>query len=651
MNKNSILLLFFFILTGLYSCEEGEIDNKEIPVTSELKEFDFSKKTSYDLTMDKLAKGVSEALRNDEFRSIIRNSVEKGFTNDFDVPIAYFTEEHKLKSAAGLDVALFLEGIIYPERASKLKSTENVELFLDSLVKAYPDLMFSIPVNVEMIDEGVQPYVLYIPEAFQDVTYKSIQAINPRGEIELLSLEDEPNVPVLVIKRREGGLDVESNDDLSNYKSATATVNDDIELRVFTHDAGVKISWTKKSNILKYSLFRYNHIIQKGVDSESFEQVVVMTNNNPDFYIDEKTYSSMPKNVYYERYRMDVTYSDNTVVSYYAHPNEELANVKIGDVSSLGNKIIQVNWTQPNGGTYVGYNVYRASSVSSEGNSPNNVWDNGWLLCNSQILSPHLTSWTDYDSQKIPGKAYFYRVLPRTYSDEQNWDFQASSNIEAAKYINVAICSDRSDNAQLISTHIKTSDISDLEGWIYGKPEFKFAVFGYNSLDASFNPENAKRLGEFSINKEHRRKDYNSGVAINKTMLLNWSNDLNFEIIAVVGYEHDDDIGGWDAIALKLKTLAIDLIQKTVQTKTGVDISSLTDVLKSQRGDTYAGGAYIIRSGKENVTLKLDQGSGGKDQKQLPAGGVKLRISSSTNTNAWQKSWDNDIVQLGDDRY
>lgn len=652
INKIIVFTLFSILL---HSCVKSELDYK-IEGNTELKDFNFEKKTPYDLALEKLAFGINKGLKNDEFRSLIRTSVEEGFTHDYDVPVSHFKSKAMLKSAGGMDVSLFLESLIYPEKAKYFKSSGYIT-FLDSLAEAFPDLLFSIPVNVELIDEGVVPYVLFIPEEFEDVTYTSIRAINPNGEIEYLGLMKEPDFPVVVIKRMEGGNEIDEelerqNTNVIPKSSNTVLVHDDINFNAQTHNAGVKLSWTKCPDALEYKLYRYRHIVQLGTDTEGYEYITAFTNLNNNSFVDEKTYSTMPRNVYFERYKMEVTYADNYSAVYYTYPKEKLSDIKIGDIDSKGNKIIEVNWTiLDTTNVLVGLNVYRSSSVTSDGTNPNNVWDNGWLLCNPQILAPHLTSYKDYDAQKIPGKAYFYRVLPRSYSTEQNWNFQASSNAEAAKYVNLGICSDRSDNAQLIATHMKTRDISQLEGWIYGKPEFKFAVFGYNTLDSLYNAGNPKRLGEFSINKDYKRKSYNSGIAMNKVMLLKWSNDLNYEIIAVVGYEHDDNVGGLDAIAMKLKTLAIDLIQRTVQTKTGIDISGLSDVLKSQAGDTYAGGAYIIRSGKENVTLKLDQGSGGKNQKQLPAGGVMFRISSTTNTSAWSPTWDNDIVQLADDKY
>ena len=646
-----LLLGFFTISLSLTSCNKVEI---EPLVEDDLKDFNFNNKTSYDLTLEKLAFAMNKAIKNSEFKSIIKKSVCEGYTHDFDVPIASLKTKSMSKSTNGMDVGLFLERIINPNSEASFKKL-NHSTFLDSLCKAHPDLIISIPVNINMIDEGVEPYVLFIPEDFQDATYKSIRAINPKGEVEYLSLKEDPQFPVIVIRKMEGEIDIAEGQlnlgkNNSHKKSKATTAHEDINLVVQTHNAGVQIQWTKRNDVASYKLYRYKHTVQIGPDNESFEYISTFTNSSNNIYVDEKTYSSMPNNVYFERYKMEVTYNDNYVAIYYAYPNENLADVKVGDVASLGNKIIQVNWSKITNDVLVGYNVYRASSVSSDNSSSNNVWDNGWLLCNSQIISPHLTSWTDYDSQKIPGKAYFYRVLPRSYSSEQDWNFQAASNAEAAKYINLAICSDRSDNAQLIATHIKTKDISKLEGWIFGKPEFRFAVFGYNSLNSTFESIEPKRLYDFSLSGVDRKK-YNSGVAINKTMLLKWSNDLNMEIIAVVGYEHDDDWGGWDAIALNLKNLAIDLIQKTVQAKTGINIKSLTDVLKSQYGDTYAGGAYIIRSGKEVVTLKLDQGMGGPKQKQMPQGGVMLRISTATASGSWQSSWDNDIVQLADDKY
>lgn len=119
------------------------------------------------------------------------------------------------------------------------------------------------------------------------------------------------------------------------------------------------------------------------------------------------------------------------------------------------------------------------------------------------------------------------------------------------------------------------------------------------------------------------------------------------EIISVVGVEKDNDAGSWDAVAFTLKDIGVDLIQRIVKVKSGVDISTLTDKLKFRAGDRYAGGAYIIHSGKENVTLNLDQGKG--TDGQIARGGVQLRISNTTSSATWQSSWNSDIIQVQDD--
>lgn len=639
-----IIYCFTLMALMLTSCEKNEVTMSKNNILT----FDSQLKTQKDVQFEKLTIGLSNVTNENLFLKTLVNTIESAEDgNNEEILLSKFSQKTINENSESIKIGKYLAQRSKRNSNSgqfKIQS-ENIDYnnFIDSLIRIYPDLVISIPVNIEKISMGVKPYILYIPEDFKDCEYDSIQAINPSGKIEMLSLKEEPEFPVIVIKMQEK---VSGESLKSDIKQKTKSEYTDIILTTSTNDAGVNVLWQKDNDIQSYKLYRYKRTVLNGTDTEGFEYVRSFTNNDNSNYMDFVQYSTIPKNTYYSLYKMEVTYNNGYSNTFYSTSNDVLSNVRMDNVESLGNKIIKVDWTKISNDKLIGYNVYRTSSVTSEKNSSNNVWENGWVLCNNSILAPHLASFNDYDPNKITGKAYFYRVLPRTYTKEQDWSFIASNNQEAAKYVKVAICSDRSDNFQLMATHIKTRKISELESWILGRPEFEFAIYGYSNLDSTFTSKNPKKIGEFSLSGIKSSK-YDDGFAINRTMLLKWENDLNMEIISVVGVEKDNDAGSWDAVAFTLKDIGVDLIQRIVKVKTGVDISTLTDKLKFRAGDRYAGGAYIIHSGKENVTLNLDQGKG--TDGQIARGGVQLRISNTTSSAAWQSSWNSDIIQVQDD--
>ncbi|NCB67852.1 MAG: hypothetical protein EOM47_03285 [Bacteroidia bacterium] len=639
-----IIYIFTIIFFTLTSCEK----NVEVLHKNNILTFDSQYKSKKDVQFEKLTIGLANVTNDDQFLKILVNSIESPEDgNSEEILLSKFNQKTINENSEPIKIGKYLAKCLKNKSINnRLKTrSENIdyEHFIDSLITIYPNLVISIPVNIEKISMGIKPHILYIPEEFKDCEYDSIQAINPLGEIEMLSLKEEPKFPVIVIKMQEGVAGESLKNDI---KQKSKDENTDIVLTTTTNDAGVNITWIKDNEIQSYKLYRYRRTVLNGTDNENFEFIRSFTNNDNSNYLDFVQYSTIPKNTYYSLYKMEVTYNSGYSGIFYSTSNDILSNVRMDNVESLGNKIIKIDWTKISNDKLIGYNIYRTSSVTSEKNSSNNVWENGWVLCNNTILAPHLASYNDYDPNKITGKAYFYRVLPRTYSKEQDWNFIASNNQEAAKYVKVAICSDRSDNFQLMATHIKTRKISELESWILGRPEFDFAVYGYTSLDSTFTSKNPKKIGEFSL-RDIKSSKYDEGFVINKTMLLKWENDLNMEIISVVGVEKDNDAGSWDAVAFTLKDIGVELIQRVVKVKSGVDISILTDKLKFRAGDRYAGGAYIIHSGKENVTLNLDQGRG--TDGQLPRGGVQIRISNTTSNAVWQSSWNNDIIQVQDD--
>lgn len=509
---------------ALTSCERSEVNITKNNILT----FDSKLKTPKDIQIEKLTIGLSNVTNEDQFLKTLVNSIEiEEDGNNEEILLSKFNQkvisENSEPTKIGKYIAQRSKRNTNNNRF-KIKSADvNYEKFIDSLIAIYPDLVISIPVNIEKISMGIKPHILYVPEDFKDCEFDSIQAINPNGEIEMLCLDIEPEFPVIVIKMQEkvSGVSLKSE-----VKQKTKNDNIDIVLATTTSDAGVSISWLKDAEIQSYKLYRYKRTVLNGTDIEGFEFVRSFTNNDNSNYLDFIQYSTIPKNIYYSLYKMEVTCNSGYSNIFYSTSNDILSNVRMDNVESLGNKIIKVDWTKISNDKLIGYNVYRTSSVTSEKNSSNNVWENGWVLCNNSILAPHLASYNDYDPTKITGKAYFYRVLPRTYTKEQDWSFVASNNQEAAKYVKVAICSERSDNFQLMATHIKTKKISELESWILGKPEFEFAVYGYSNLDSTFTSKNPKKIGEFSLSGIKSSR-YDEGYAINKTMLLKWENDLN----------------------------------------------------------------------------------------------------------------------------
>ncbi len=452
-----IIYIFALITITFTSCDKNEVNITKNNILT----FDSQQKTKKDVEFEKLTIGLSNVTNDDQFLKTLVSTIENDEnSNDEEVLLSTFKQKTITDNSEVIELGKYVTKRIKKNvnnGSFKVKSNNiDYDQFIDSITSLYPDLVISIPINIEKISMGIKPHILYIPEDFDDCKFDSIQAINPLGEIEMLSLKEKPEFPVIVIKMQEK---VSGESLKTEVKQKVKNDNLDIVLSSTTNNAGVNITWIKDADVQSYKLYRYKRTVLNGTDNEGFEFVRSFTNNDNSSYVDFVQYSTIPKNTYYSLYKMEVTYNNGYSNTFYSSSNDILSNVRMDNVESLGNKIIKVDWTKISNDKLIGYNVYRTSSVTSEKNSSNNVWENGWVLCNNSILAPHLASFNDYDPNKITGKAYFYRVLPRTYTKEQDWSFIATNNQEAARYVKVAICSDWSENFQLMATHIKTRKI------------------------------------------------------------------------------------------------------------------------------------------------------------------------------------------------
>ena len=148
--------------------------------------------TQNDADRELLAKIVAKALAEEDFRTIIKSEAMLMFDGDYDV---LYNKVGKKQNAKGNSIESYLLNT-YNQMKGKNASQSEFE----KLVSFIPDFQISVPVNCEEWDtKNYTPLVTYIPANLDEATAKTTRAFDSNGKLHILSLEKEPEMPVVVI--------------------------------------------------------------------------------------------------------------------------------------------------------------------------------------------------------------------------------------------------------------------------------------------------------------------------------------------------------------------------------------------------------------------------------------------------------------------
>lgn len=139
---------------------------------------------------------VKDAVKNEEFRELIKQEADKQFDGDYDVLYKRIARS-QLKSSNCVSINnFFVESISQKEQ----KSAKVAQANLEEIVNTIPDFQISVPVNCDKWDtKNYVPLVTYIPANFDEKTFTKIKAFDQDGNVVWLSLDKAPDVPVIVL--------------------------------------------------------------------------------------------------------------------------------------------------------------------------------------------------------------------------------------------------------------------------------------------------------------------------------------------------------------------------------------------------------------------------------------------------------------------
>jgi hypothetical protein len=164
----------------MFSCEkENEV------ITSETKKLEVSK----DEAMKELTLIVAKSLQDADFRTLLKNEAMKQFDGDYDV---LFSTLKTKEVSKGNSVLQYL--------VSNCETKGANEKYILNLASQIEDFQISVPVNCDKWDaQNYIPLVTFIPENFDEKTWKEITCYDANGNQTVLSAEKEPEMPVVVL--------------------------------------------------------------------------------------------------------------------------------------------------------------------------------------------------------------------------------------------------------------------------------------------------------------------------------------------------------------------------------------------------------------------------------------------------------------------
>ena len=139
-----------------------------------------------------LTKIIAKALIEEDFRNIIKDEAMLMFDGDYDI---LYSKVGTKKGTKGNSIEDYLFDT-YNQMKGKAASQSEFE----KLVSFIPDFQISVPVNCEEWNtKNYTPLVTYIPENFDEKTVIHARAFDSNGKLHILSLEKDPEMPVVVI--------------------------------------------------------------------------------------------------------------------------------------------------------------------------------------------------------------------------------------------------------------------------------------------------------------------------------------------------------------------------------------------------------------------------------------------------------------------
>lgn len=257
MKKYFIMLITMCCL--LASCSKERI-NHQVTESDGITTVNYSELVSDEYKTKLIANYaqlLASSISNNDLKELIKSKAQERFDGDYDILVRTL---HRPETMETLNVTSLFAASNVPTRSGVL----NVEDLVKEIQGRFPNLQVAVPVHCDEWDtENYTPLVAFLPYDYDEDTYTEIEAYDTNGNIHVLSLEEEPDVPVIVVSRSErvdteGNLiDVANEVYESNYIATKATPQVPDGFKIFPSKEGtIQIEWNDVETETAYEVYR-----------------------------------------------------------------------------------------------------------------------------------------------------------------------------------------------------------------------------------------------------------------------------------------------------------------------------------------------------------------------------------------------------------
>ncbi len=391
---------------------------------------------------------VSKALNDyPSFRTMVVNEALLRFDNDYDILLKTFKDKSINVNGVEITIEEFLNDyyqklnlsfIGYDDGSGNEANGANC---VDLLVKTYPLMQISVPVNIDLWSPTLVPIVTFIPKELNEGVTLNVLGYQNTNPV-VVDAVNEPQLPIVVIGLNERLDKMEINENPPSV---------DLQLSVGNYQKGLRLSWTKSVTeelILGYQVFR------NGNGSQSFVHIGNSEGANNLVYEDNTTEPGVTYTYYIMAYN-NIGFSNPSNYVTNIAPNVSNSNeVASFNANYFYNDDVELRWTY-SAGQFIQYSKLEKRVVP---NDPDykliGTFDN-----NTNYYIDHFMT---------EGKKTLYKFYHVNSQGNSNPKF----DFIVAPYRNLA----EPSPVYIRGIEFHPNEGNRLEYWVRGAPEFKISV-------------------------------------------------------------------------------------------------------------------------------------------------------------------------------
>ena len=266
----------------LASCTKDDVESHSI---QSINEYSVEQKTDL---ISSYAQMLAASMGNPEIRNVIKSEAQLKFDGDYDILVntlhSVELKEHNVT------IKKMLANSCVETRANEGGFSGDLDTLIEEIQSQFPNLQVSVPVHCDEWDtENYIPLVAFLPYDYDDQVATEIEAFDTNGNSYMLSLDEDPEQPVIVVSISErvdrdgsfkgGNASYINFEDVDVVTTRTApTTPSDINL----FHAGaetLELEWTDTSNETGYVVYRKT-------ESVNTYSVIANLPANQNYYID-----------------------------------------------------------------------------------------------------------------------------------------------------------------------------------------------------------------------------------------------------------------------------------------------------------------------------------------------------------------------------